>query len=46
VSGDAVAQLVINAVVYYWIEKPIDPWRGWRLLEAVLFAGLVNRCCQ
>src|SRR6266404_6884192 len=41
-SGDAVGALVITPLVLSWVEKPIDLWRGWRLLEAVLLLVLLS----
>ena len=41
-SGDAVGALVITPLVLSWVEKPIDLWRGWRLLEAVFLLVLLS----
>ncbi len=41
-SGDAVGALVITPLILSWVEKPIDRWHGWRLLEAVLLLVLLS----
>jgi PAS domain S-box-containing protein len=41
-SGDAVGALVITPLILSWVEKPIDLWRGWRLLEAALLLVLLS----
>src|SRR5712691_13550333 len=41
-SGDGVGALVITPLILSWVEKPIDLWRGWRLLEAVLLLVLLS----
>jgi PAS domain S-box-containing protein len=41
-SGDAVGALVITPLILSWVEKPIDLWRGWRLLEAGLLLILLS----
>lgn len=41
-SGDAVGALVITPLILTWVDKPIDLWRGWRLLEAGLLLVLLS----
>jgi PAS domain S-box-containing protein len=41
-SGDAVGALVITPLILSWVEKPINLWRGWRLLEAALLLVLLS----
>src|SRR5713226_6910668 len=41
-SGDAVGALVITPLILSWVEKPVDLWRGWRLLEASLLLVLLS----
>jgi len=41
-SGDAVGALVITPLILSWVEKPIDRWRGWSLLEAGLLLVLLS----
>jgi PAS domain S-box-containing protein len=39
--GDAVGALVVTPLILSWVEKPVQPWRGWRLAEAVLLFVLM-----
>src|SRR5205823_14912201 len=41
-SGDAVGALVITPLILSCVEKPIDRWHGWRLLEAGLLLVLLS----
>jgi PAS domain S-box-containing protein len=41
-SGDGVGALIVTPLILSWVEKPIDLWRGWRLLEAVLLLVLLS----
>ena len=34
--GDGVGALVVTPLIICWIDKPIERWRGWKLIEAVL----------
>src|SRR5262245_23748510 len=34
--GDAVGALVVTPLILSWLDKPLESWRGLRLLEAVL----------
>jgi PAS domain S-box-containing protein len=41
-SGDGVGALIVTPLLLSWVEKPIDRWRGWRLLEASLLLLLLS----
>src|SRR6266571_1690436 len=41
-SGDAVGALIITPLILSWVEKPIDRWHGWRLLEAGFLLVLLS----
>lgn len=41
-SGDSVGALVVTPLILSWVDKPIEPWRGWRLLEAPLLLLLLS----
>src|SRR4030095_511946 len=41
-SGDSVGALVVTPLILSWVDKPIEPWRGWRQLEALLLLFLLS----
>jgi len=41
-SGDGVGALVVTPLILSWVDKPIERWRGWRLLEAFLLLLLLS----
>ena len=41
-SGDGVGALMVTPLILTWIEKPIERWHGWRLVEAVLLLFLLT----
>jgi PAS domain S-box-containing protein len=41
-SGDGVGALVVTPLILSWVEKPIERWRGWRLLEVFLLLLLLS----
>ena len=40
--GDGVGALVVTPLILSWVDKPIERWRGWRLLEAFLLLLLLS----